>query len=214
MQTLSAPRRLGAALALIGMLAAVPAAAQVFRCEEGGRVVYSDKPCPGNGRTINVGPARGDSRAPAATPPRALTAAEELARKCTAGNAAACRTQKTLQQFDRQRAEAQQLCAGGERAACDLIDCADKNDRAACARAEGRSTGTGWTESGRRIEVRPGQRNDGGVAGERVTVINVRCDHGGAPVIEIGNGGVRLAGQPARFESLDAAARQACGVEP
>ncbi len=204
--------RLGAALALVGMLAAGPATGQVFRCEEGGRIVYSDKPCPGNGRTIEVGPARG-ARTPAATPPRALTAAEELARKCTAGNAAACRTQKTLQQFDRQRAAAQQLCTSGERAACDLIDCADKNDRTACARAEERSTETGWTETARRIEMRPARNNDGGAASDRVTVISVRCDYGGAPLIEIGNAGVRVAGQPARFESLDAAARHACGTD-
>lgn len=213
MQALSAPQRLGAVLALVGVLAAAPAAGQVFRCEEGGRIVYSDKPCPGNGRTIEVGPGRGANRTPAATPPRALTAAEELARKCTAGNAAACRTQKTLQQFDRQRAAAQRLCAGGERAACDLIDCADKNDRAACARAEERSTEAGWTETARRIEMRPARGNDGGAAGDRVTVINVRCDYGGAPLIEIGNTGVRVAGQPARFESLDAAARHACGTD-
>lgn len=208
---------MGAALACIGVLAAVPGWAQVYRCEEGNRVIYSDKPCPGNGRTLNVGPARNVNRPagnPTATPSRPPTGVEDLARKCAAGSPAACRTHKTLQQFDLQRAEATKLCAGGERAACDLIDCIDKNDHAACARAEGRSTEAGWIETGRRIEVRPGGRSDSVVPGERVTVINARCDHGGAPVIEIGSAGVRVVGQATRFESLAAAAGYACRVEP
>jgi hypothetical protein len=215
MQALSAPQRLGAALACLGVLAAVPAAAQVYRCEEGGRIVYSDKPCPGSGRTVYVGPGRGENRAPAAkAAPRTPTAADELARRCADGTASACRIQKIVQQFDQQRAEREPALRRGERAACDLIDCVDKSDRAACTRAEGRSTDAGWTETGRRIEVRPGRSNEGTVPGDRVTIISVACDHGGAPVIEIGNAGVRVAGQSPRFESLDAAARHACGIDP
>jgi hypothetical protein len=166
---------------------------------------------------------------PAGARPGATAAGDpDLARRCAAGNAAACRTQQTLERHQRDMDELAQHCAGGSARACDAIACVKQNDRAACARVEGRAaspapgpgstspgpTATGWHETGRRVESRPGRRLDGGVTADRITVVSIRCGHGGLGQVEVGNGGARIGGHGQRYDSLDEAAARMCARAP
>lgn len=56
MCTLDRPPLLIAAL-LLPLLAAAPASAQVYRCQQGDTTVFSDKPCAPGARTVEVPPA-------------------------------------------------------------------------------------------------------------------------------------------------------------
>lgn len=204
-----------AAALVASLLLAASAEAQVYRCEEGGRTVFRDKPCAGAGGAVDARPATGGGSSAAA--PRSTTAAptrraeeDDLARRCAAGSAEACRTQQVLGRHQRDMDDLAQRCRGGEARACDTLACVQASDRAACARAESRSTGNGWHETGRRVETRPGRRADGSASGERYTVVSLGCDHGGRGVAELGPGGVRIPGQSTVFASLDAAARHLC----
>lgn len=182
------------------------------------------------------GPAAGTPAAvapPAAPRPGPATAGDaDLARRCAAGDAAACRTQQTLQRHQRDMDELARHCTGGSARACDAVACVKSNDRAACARLEGRAAspapaavpsagGAGaspaaarWHEESRRVETRPGRRLDGGATADRFTVVSIRCGHGGLGQVEVGNGGARIGGQGPRYDSLDEAAARMCDRAP
>ena len=208
-RTMPASRTLIAALVLAAGLAS--AHAQVFRCDEGGRTVYSDKPCAGGGRTVDTGPA---ARTPAPAAPAAArkgdgTGADARAR-CAAGHAPSCKALRIVAQHEAEMADLSRRCQAGEAIACDTVACVQKGDAAACGRAEGRTHGAGWRETANRVETRPMRMADGAAGGERVRVISIVCDSGAHAVIELGGGGARIAGQPPAFPSVDAAARHAC----
>jgi hypothetical protein len=234
-----------------GWLAAAPASAQLHRCVIDGRTTFSDRPCPGAAVEVRPSeavsapagsspaagaPAAGTPTAaapPAAARPGPATAGDaDLARRCAAGDAAACRTQQTLQRHQRDMDELARHCAGGSARACDAVACVKSNDRAACARLEGRAASpaagpaaagaslaaASWHEVGRRVETRPGRRLDGGVTADRITIVSIRCGHGGLGQVEMGNGGARIGGQGQgqgqRYDSLDQAAARMCERAP
>jgi hypothetical protein len=203
---------LAALLLAVGLASAQ---AQVFRCEESGRTVYSDKPCASGGRTVDTGPAARTPASPAPASPAAArkgdgTGADARAR-CAAGHAPSCKALRIVAQHEAEMADLSRRCQGGEAIACNTVACVQKGDAAACGRAEGRGHGAGWRETANRVESRPTRMADGSAGGERVRVISIACDSGAGAVIELGGGGARIAGQPPVFPSVDAAARHACG---
>lgn len=48
------------------LVAALPAQAQVYKCQDGGKTVFSDRPCSADARAVDVRPARGEFDAKAA----------------------------------------------------------------------------------------------------------------------------------------------------
>lgn len=65
--------------AALAALIAMPAAAQVYKCKEGGTTVFSAQPCGAGSQAIDVRPASGASRAASAPAPAPATAAVQPA---------------------------------------------------------------------------------------------------------------------------------------
>jgi hypothetical protein len=192
-------RRLPLLLAtLLLALVAGPAAGQnIYRCVEGDRTVFSDRPCPGaevirqsgSGvtRTVPAG-AASDYRPPVA-PGGVLPSAAELEGRCAAGDAGAC----------------------------DFLACANRNDQAACARAGGAPQGgggssPGWTAIATRDLQRPERDQATGVRVVREQEVTIECDDGrrGLVIARRDAGRFRLPDGSVRG-SLAAAAAAICG---
>lgn len=152
-----------ACAALLAVVAIDAAAAEVYRCMIDGRVTFTDRPCDDGERIEGLPtdtprpqrPPAGKPEAPTAPPPpRApagppqfdawttgehpdvVRAMADLARRCGAGDASACRTHRlNAGQYAGNRGR-NRRCADGEARACDEIRCLAQGDREACARVD------------------------------------------------------------------------------
>ncbi len=203
-------------LALAMAALPVPAMAQgtMYRCEDKGVTVFSDKPCVGGAQAMPLpepgGPkaaAKGAAptapaprpAAPAASgapvPPASEPARPTAAKAATGGLGFATREQR---------------CAEGSRQACDEIACLH-DDAEACARSGG-IRGSGWYEASRRRETHRGKNDLGQTTLKRVLVLTVTCT---GPVkksgdILLGRGSITLRNGSAQFSSVDTAAAALC----
>lgn len=174
------------ALLLAAAAFSAPAVAQdVHRCEENGRMVFSDKPC----RDARPAPAK-----PSASPKAPAPAAAGT--PVTPGLGYATR---------------EQSCASGSQKACDEIACI-KNDMGACKRIGG-LRGSFWFEESRRRETFRATSADGKPTLRRVTLHKLRCTGNrkerSADVMPEGDGYVLGRGKTV-YPSIDAAAAALC----
>lgn len=184
------------ALVLSILLAFAAGDAQaVYRCEVDGRVVFSDRPCPGATR-IDVRPAAGGAAAAAA--PAAPAPADRAPARALAPLGPGYQTRE-------------QACAEGSRRACDEIACL-RDEREACERIGGGVRGSGWVEVARKRETRRGKNDRGQTTLHRVLVLTIQCS--GKPPrggdIAIGRGTIGIAGSAINFSSVDTAAAALC----
>lgn len=186
----------GALLAWLGAIAAsaLPAAAQdVYRCQENGRTVFSDKPC------RDARPAAANAPAPAAVQPPAAAATP-------AKPAASTPVAPGLGYATRE-----QSCAEGSQKACDELACI-RNDMEACKRIGG-LRGSFWFEESRRRETRRTDGADGKPTLRPVTIHRLRCTGArkdrSADVTAQGDGYVMGRGKTV-YRSIDAAAAALC----
>lgn len=178
----------GALLAWLGAIAAsaLPAAAQdVHRCQENGRVVFSDKPCR-------------DARPAPAPPPAAAPAPAKAAAGATVAPGLGYATRE-------------QSCAEGGQKSCDELACI-RNDMDACKRIGG-LRGSFWFEESRRRETFRATSADGKPTLRRVTIHTLRCTGArkerSAEVTPQGDGYVLGNGKTV-YPSIDAAATALC----
>lgn len=186
-----------------------------YRCEENGRVVFSDKPCPG-GTPVDTRPATGSS---AVTPPKpaaptaAPAAAPSAASKPAPTGAAPAKTAptKAAAPLGPGYQTREQACAEGSQKACDEIACL-RDDTEACARIGGSVRGSGWYEVARKRETRSGKNDRGQTTLQRVLVLTIRCtgpqQRGGD--IALGRGTITLANSSVNYSSVDTAAAALC----
>lgn len=186
----------GALLIWLGAIAAsaLPAAAQdVYRCQENGRTVFSDKPC------RDARPAAATAPAPAAVPSPAAAATP-------AKSAASAPAAPGLGYATRE-----QSCADGSQKACDEVACI-RNDMEACKRIGG-LRGSFWFEESRRRETFRATSADGKPTLRRVTLHKLRCTGArkdrSAEVTPQGDGYVLGSGKTV-YPSIDAAATALC----
>ena len=186
----------GALLIWLGTIAAsaLPAAAQdVYRCQENGRTVFSDKPC------RDARPAAATAPAPAAVPSPAAAATP-------AKSAASAPAAPGLGYATRE-----QSCADGSQKACDEVACI-RNDMEACKRIGG-LRGSFWFEESRRRETFRATSADGKPTLRRVTLHKLRCTGArkdrSAEVTPQGDGYVLGSGKTV-YPSIDAAATALC----
>jgi hypothetical protein len=186
----------GALMAWLVAIAAsvLPAAAQdVYRCQENGRTVFSDKPCRDGRAAAAAVPA------PAAVPPPAAAAAP--ARAAATAPAAPGLGYATREQS----------CADGSQKACDELACI-RNDMDACKRIGG-LRGSFWFEESRRRETLRATSADGKPTLRRVTLHKIRCTGArkdrSAEVTPQGDGYVLGTGRTV-YPSIDAAAAALC----
>jgi len=212
-------RRLIVSLSL-PLLAVTAAHAQTaYRCDENGRIVFSDKPCPG-GTTVDTRPATGGS-APARTAPAAPAAPAAAARPTTpttAANPAPANAEPARPAPTQAAAPLgpgyqtrEQACAEGSAKACDELQCL-RDDAEACARIGGSVRGSGWYEVARKRETRSGKNDRGQTTLHRVLVLTIRCtgpqQRGGD--ISIGRASIALANSSINYSSVDTAAAALC----
>ena len=199
-------------MTLLLLVLAAPAHA-AYRCEENGRVVYSDMPCPG-GRPVDTRPATGGK--PASPPPR--SAAPAPAAAPAAATPATAPAAKPATEPARGAAPLgygyqtrEQSCAEGSQKACDEIACLRDNAEA-CARIGGSVRGSGWYEVARKRETRSGKNDRGQTTLQRVLVLTIKCT--GQPPrggdIEIGRGSISIARSTVNYSSVDTAAAAIC----
>jgi hypothetical protein len=191
----------------------VAQAQNVYRCDENGRVVFSDKPCPG-GSVVDTRPATGGGRAaPAEVAPSKAAAAAGPAPSAAAeppkAAAAAPRAAAGAPGPGYQTRE--QACAEGSQTACDEIACL-RDEADACARIGGSVRGSGWYEVARKRETRPGKNDRGQTTLHRVLVLTIKCS--GQPPrggdIAIGRGSITIARSTVNYSSVDTAAAALC----
>jgi hypothetical protein len=210
---MSRPRLSGLALPFL-LLTIAPAldAQTAYRCEENGRVVFSDKPCPG-GTPVDTRPATGSA---AATPPK--SAAPTSAPPATPPAAPAPKPTPAKPEPTKAAAPVgpgyqtrEQACAEGSQKACDEIACL-RDDTEACARIGGSVRGSGWYEVARKRETRSGKNDRGQTTLQRVLVLTIRCtgpqQRGGD--IALGRGTITLANSSVNYSSVDTAAAALC----
>jgi len=164
-------------LTVLMLLAALPASAQtIYRCTDGGRTTFSDRPCPG-ARDSSESPAPGAQP----SPPPSMPAPRYTPPVAPGGVLPSA-------------AELQQRCNAGDAGACDFLACANRNDKAACARAQGapqgRTTGssagtasgagagTRWTAVSTRDVQRPQKDETAGIRMVREQEIVIECEGG------------------------------------
>jgi hypothetical protein len=188
-------------------------AQDVYRCNEDGRIVFSDKPCPG-GTPVDTRPASGGQRAaPAAAP---APGAAQAAPKPAASTAPA----KPPAKPEPTRAMApvgpgyqtrEQSCAEGSQKACDEIACL-RDIAEACARIGGSVRGSGWYEVARKRETRSGKNDRGQTTLHRVLVLTIKCT--GQPPrggdIALGRGSITTPKSTINYSSVDTAAAALC----
>ncbi len=209
---------------IIGALP-VPAAAQgtMYRCEDKGVTVFSDKPCPGGAQAMPLpdpgGPkAAAKSGLPAAqtaTPPAVAPPAPPAA-PAAARPPASAKAEPARPAAGKAAAGGlgfatrEQRCAEGSRQACDEIACL-QDDAEACARSGG-IRGSGWYEASRRRETHRGTNDLGKTTLKRVLVLTITCT---GPVkkngdVVLGRGSITLRNGTAQFSSVDTAAAALC----
>lgn len=207
----------GALAALLaGLLLAGAAQAQsVYRCNDNGRIVFSDKPCPG-GEVVDTRPATGSqgaataaprsesapsTAAPAKAPPSAPSPAPSRPAAGAGGVAPGVGY-----------ATREQSCAGGNARACDEIACL-RDERDACERIGGGLRGSGWYEASRHRETHRGQNDIGQTTLRRVLVLTIKCTgnppRGGDILIGRGNN-ITLRSGSTQYSSVDTAAAALC----
>lgn len=199
-------------LSMVLLAGATTAQAQnAYRCEENGRVVFSDKPCPG-GSVVDTRPATGGGRAAAAEAAPAKAAAAASPAPTAAAEppkAAAPRAAAGAPGPGYQTRE--QACAEGSQKACDEIACL-RDEADACARIGGSVRGSGWYEVARKRETRPGKNDRGQTTLHRVLVLTIKCT--GQPPrggdIAIGRGSITIAKSTVNYSSVDTAAAALC----
>jgi hypothetical protein len=182
-------------LLLIAAGSPVATAQDVHRCEENGRVVFSDKPC----RDAKPVPAPARQPAPSSAPaasPAAAPAAAARGAAVTPGLGYATR---------------EQSCADGSKTACDELACI-RNDIEACKRIGG-LRGSFWFEESRRRETLGGTSADGKRTLRRVTLHKLRCtgsrkDRSADVMLE--GDGYRFDNAKTVYPSIDAAAAALC----
>lgn len=195
-------------MALLAGAASSGHAQNAYRCQDNGRVVFSDKPCPG-GSVVDTRPATGGGRAAAATAAAGQAAAPNPTADSPKAAAAAPRAVPGAPGPGYQTRE--QACAEGSQKACDEIACLrDESD--ACARIGGSVRGSGWYEVSRKRETRPGKNDRGQTTLHRVLVLTIKCS--GQPPrsgdIAIGRGSVTIARSTVNYSSVDTAAAALC----
>jgi len=204
-------------LTLLLTLSAAAHAQGVYRCEENGRVVFSDNPCPG-GTVIDARPATGERGAPAKAPAPAKAAAPASAPRPAAPAISTATPAKAGAAPARAAAPVgpgyqtrEQACAEGSKKACDEIACL-RDEADACARIGGGVRGSGWYEVTRKRETRPGKNDRGQTTLHRVMVLTIRCtgqtQRGGN--IFIGRSSITIANNTTNFSSVDTAAAALC----
>ncbi len=150
---------------LLSWVVAPVEAQTVYRCTEGDRTVYTDRPCPGASVVSKATPA--DS--PPTPAPRAYT--PPVARGGVLPSAS----------------ELTKRCADGDAGACDFLACANRNDQAACARARGapQSSGTspGWTAVSTRDVQHPQKDEVAGIRMIKEQEITIACDSGARGIV-------------------------------
>ena len=204
------------AAVLAGLLLAGAAQAQsVYRCNDNGRIVFSDKPCPG-GEVVDTRPATGSqgaataaprsesapsTAAPAKAPPSAPSPAPSRPAAGAGGVAPGVGY-----------ATREQSCAGGNARACDEIACL-RDERDACERIGGGLRGSGWYEASRHRETHRGQNDIGQTTLRRVLVLTIKCTgnppRGGDILIGRGNN-ITLRSGSTQYSSVDTAAAALC----
>lgn len=182
------------ALSLTMAASALPATAQdVYRCQENGRTVFSDKPCR-------------DARPAAATAPAPPAVSPPAAAATPAKAAASAPVAPGLGYATRE-----QSCAEGSQKACDELACI-RNDMEACKRIGG-LRGSFWFEESRRRETFRATSAEGKPTLRRVTIHKVRCTGArkdrSAEVMPQGDGYVLGSGKTV-YPSIDAAAAALC----
>jgi hypothetical protein len=193
-----------------------------YRCEENGRVVFSDKPCPG-GTPVDTRPATGStsttpprSAAPTSAPP-ATPPAVPAPKPATVGTAPAKTTPakpeptKAAAPVGPGYQTREQACAEGSQKACDEIACL-RDDTEACARIGGSVRGSGWYEIARKRETRSGKNDRGQTTLQRVLVLTIRCTgpQQRSGDIALGRGTITLANSSVNYSSVDTAAAALC----
>lgn len=198
-------------MALLAGTAPSAQAQNAYRCEENGRVVFSDKPCPG-GSVVDTRPATGGGRAApaaAATGQTAAPAAPSTAAEPPKAAPAAPRAVPGAPGPGYQTRE--QACAEGSQRACDEIACL-RDEADACARIGGSVRGSGWYEVSRKRETRPGKNDRGQTTLHRVLVLTIKCT--GQPPrggdIAIGRASITIARSTVNYSSVDTAAAALC----
>lgn len=174
------------ALLLVAAVQAPAQAQDVHRCEENGRVVFSDKPC------------RDAKAAPTPAQPPAVPAASRPAGAPSVAPGLGYATRE-------------QSCADGSKTACDELACI-RNDMDACRRIGG-LRGSFWFEEARRRETFRGTSADGKPTLRRVTIHTLRCtgsrkDRSAEVIPE--SDGYRLGTGKTIYPSIDAAATALC----
>lgn len=193
------PRRPLLLLFGLTLLTALPAAAQtIYRCTAGDRTIFSDRPCPGAEVTRQT-PASATQAAASTAPSAAQRYTPPVARGGALPSAA----------------ELERRCNDGDAGACDFLACARRNDKAACARAQGAPQGRGpgprWTAVSTRDVQRPQQDQAAGVRMVREREIVIECDGGrrGLVMARPDLGRYRLP-DDSTHASLEGAAAQLC----
>lgn len=189
----------------------VPASAQgtMYRCEDKGVTVFSDKPCPGDAKAMPLPEAGGPKAGKAATPAASASsrpAAPAAPSKAEAPRPAAGQAATGGLGF----ATREQRCAEGSRQACDELACL-QDDAEACARSGG-IRGSGWYEASRRRETHRGTNDLGKTTLKRVLVLTITCT---GPVkksgdILLGRGSITLRTGNTQYSSVDTAAAALC----
>lgn len=202
-------------VALLAVVAAAcaPAAGQtIYRCEENGRTIYVDKPCP-NGRAVDAAPRATPKAPPAAAAPAAPTPAPtpapgKTAARPTPSAPAALPPGQVPPGLGYGTRE--QQCSGGNRKACDELACL-RDDREACQRIGG-LRGSGWHEVSRHTETQRGKNDLGKPVLRRVLVVKLQC--AGKPPrsgeVLLGRHAIHLRNNAIDFSSIDTAAAALC----
>jgi len=221
---MSRPRlsRLALPFLLLTIAPVLDAQTAAYRCEENGRVLFSDKPCPG-GTPVDTRPATGSttatppkSAAPTSAPP-ATPATAAAPKPASAGTPPAKpapakpEPTKAAAPLGPGYQTREQACAEGSQKACDEIACL-RDDTEACARIGGSVSGSGWYEVARKRETRRGKNDIGQATLQRVLVLTIRCtgpqQRGGD--IAVGRSTITLANSSVNYSSVDTAAAALC----
>jgi hypothetical protein len=198
---------------LLSLFTACASAQTMYRCEEGGSVVFSDKPCPG-GKPVAAKPAAG-AATPSTTPATAAAAPAAKPRGTpaapTPSTPAAPSPTKAAAPLGPGYQTREQACAEGSRKACDELACL-RDDAEACRRIGGSVRGSGWYEVSRKRETRAGKNDRGQTTLQRVLVLTIKCS--GQPPrggdIAIARGEITLARSTVNYSSVDTAAAALC----
>lgn len=135
----------------------------VYRCARDGKVTYTNVPCdggevvtatgkdnPANAQAAPLAAERTKRPLPlAAARAPMVTTLDRLTAKCNRGERDACTAVKAIRADEQEHAALVTLCGSGVARACDQMACAERGDTLACARLDGKETGTGWMEVAR-----------------------------------------------------------------